>query len=635
MNGKNVYSGNINSRPGFVEKRNSNNNFDNNQKYVATIISENLRNNSIEKPDNKLDLTSKEKQKEKNDCRSKEKKLSKYSEEMLKMSVDYNDYDFNEFDKKIVDTYNPYGNEANNAISNYEKIKRIMKQEERYEENFNKFSNNLEDIYDDIKDKITNETLKIIYGEDNFEYIPNDVETYKENWTTGDDEADLLLKIYHSPKIKQRDISAEDYIVKKYNEFAKTIDGKQSFEVQFAKTGVNPSDVVRVNLDKAYYMDDVSIEKNKNQQELYTKKIFENNGGVKNPSINRFGTTNPTNRPTPPSIPKPQQAPQINNGIQNSDAASNDDQNKFVPVTDESLEKAQSDFNRVTPRREEWISSKHNEQLLERASSEKKWELIEKLQNEKLEELIIENGLEVVNLYFDKEKNKEILTLSSVIFDDENKESLKIKVLEKFAKKNKWIVVINSNEETKEQSIIFEFDSNIRIDSNIGEGGTDNISYFNEIHDHKQNSNKITNFEELVESLNVNSENKNDVIIEENINKNINETNKLDYKNIVNNKNNVDNITGVGGMARMGQSSKLKTTISENKQIKSNKNNGFEKNNDVKVKSLAEVLAEKRNKNHMQMHEARINKKVSLKEAIDLYNNEHHIDHGPKKAKRN
>lgn len=647
MNGKNIYSGNINSTPTYVS--NKNNDLRNeNQKYVATIVSENLRKNSVDNGDKKLDLKERENQKvkEKNN-KEKEKKVSKRSEELLKMSVDYNDYDFNEWNKRIVDTYNPYAIDdlTNTSLSNYEKIKRIMAQEARYEKNFNKFENNLDNIYDDIKEKITNETLKIMYGEDNFEYVPNSVETYKENWTTGDEEADLLLKIYHSPKIKQRDISAQDYIAQKYNEFAKTIDGKQSFEVSAAKTGINPNDIVRVHLDKAYYMDDVSIAKNKDEQELYTRTILQNNGagaGNKNSTLNRFGnkpgarptpTSRPTNRPTPPPVNPSQQ-------LNNDQQANN--QNAFVFNNEEaSQETSNTSENRVLQRREEWISTNHKAQLIERTDAEKKWDKLLQLQNQKLEELIIENGFEIKDINFNFDLEKEVVVLSSIIFDDEERELSKIKTIEKFAKKNKYELDIK-NHEDKTQTITFKFSMETPV-------------AFNE--EGESLYKKITNLSDLVNNFdNIDDENYNIDNIEKS-----NAINDVDEKNELQNQENINNVIGTSnkkeehqqskkndngmgaaGITRMtpNNSSTINTKNNYNNKSTSNsapsnkKNNGsIEVINEGKAKSLADVLAEKRNKNHQQMNSARINKKVSLQEAIDKFNKENHIDHGPRKKR--
>lgn len=638
MNGKNIYSGNINTPPTHVTN-NQNDLRQENQKYVATIVSENLRRNSIDLGDQnkKINLKEIEKQKnkEKND-NSKDKKVSKKSEELLKMSVDYNDYDFNEWNKKIVDTYNPYAIDdlSNSSLSNYEKIKRIMAQEARYENNFNKFVDNLENIYDDIKEKITNETLKIMYGEDNFEYIPNAVETYRENWTTGDEEADLLLKIYHSPKIKQRDISAQDYIAQKYNEFYKTIDGKQSFEVSSAKTGVNPNDVVRVHLDKAYYMDDVSIAKNKNEQDLYTKTILEKNGGNKNSTLNRFGNNKPT-PPRPTNRPTPSQTP-----IQQSQEFNNENNNLFVPTNDENQENIiSSSNNRVVPRREEWISAKHNEQLFERNNAEIKWDKLKELNNSKLEELIIENGLDIIDINYNFDDKKQIVVLSSIIFDDEIKESSKIKELQKFAKRNKYNLDIANDVETKAQTITYSFD----VEKPILQG-KENYNFSDYIVNN-ENKEKITNLEELVSnSINIDKEiynidnlqkdtnensddliNSNDIITPINdIDKTNNNNTFIPFKRITEN----DNISGIGGMDRMSYNNK---PIDKKHQKTTSKSANLELVNEDKIKSLADVLAEKRNKNHQQMNKARINKKVSLQEAIDNFNKEHSTDHGPKK----
>ena len=104
-----------------------------------------------------------------------------------------------------------------------------------------------------------------------------------------------------------------------------------------------------------------------------------------------------------------------------------------------------------------------------------------------------------------------------------------------------------------------------------------------------------------------------------------------------------DNITGVGGMSRMGATVSVPPTNVNNhpnaKKVKTRKEAEMENlqgctlSNPVKTRTLADVLAEKRRKNHQQMKEARIintESKVPLREALD--NMQYDLpDHGPKK----
>lgn len=635
MNGKNIYNGDINSSPTFVPNKPNNN--ISNQKYIATIVSENLQKSSLDKNfDQQTALNEREIAKAKQNAKRSnklDKKVSKESDELLKVAVNYDDYDFNEWNRKIVDAYNPYAIDdlSNTTLTNYEKIKRIVSNEHNAEKNLNDFESKLDDIYDDIKDKITNETLKIIYGEDNFEYVPNKLSTYQKDWSTGDDEVDMLLKLYHSPKIKQRDISANDYIAQRYANFAKTIDGKQSFEVSSAKTGVNPNDVVRVHLDKAYYMNDEALRNNKNLQNDYIKSIIEK-GAVKQPDgVNRFGAKPnaiPSSRPMPPQTPN-----QVSNA---------NNENVFVPQNSETDTISQISSNRTVPRREEWVSQNALNQQAAIADAIKKWEKLERYRNTKLEEFIIENGLVINEITKNMENDKEKIVLKSVIFTDPNKENLKINMIQKFAKKNKFDCTIDNDEANKEQTITFEFKFIDYLENELGEQNNNSSS---------TSDNKVTNLAELEASLNedifenyelsnndfayqaiddiFDSEDKQN----ESSNKQISNTNKQKRSN--------DNIEGIGGMSRMTANSfsipKKRTSqfsTNEKSYTKINHHDDhFERILGDKPKSLADVLAEKRNKNHRQMYEARINKKISLQEAIDKINSDNTIYHGPKKKR--
>ncbi len=106
----------------------------------------------------------------------------------------------------------------------------------------------------------------------------------------------------------------------------------------------------------------------------------------------------------------------------------------------------------------------------------------------------------------------------------------------------------------------------------------------------------------------------------------------------------IDNIEGIAGMRRVGSpvlNNSQKKPIHPNAYKVTTKkdvelNGGVKASNQPKVKSLTEVLAEKRNKNHKQMSEARVeepNKKISLQKALDDLNSESPY-HGAKK-KRN
>ncbi len=676
MNGKNIYSGNINSTPGFVQ-RPTNNNIGN-KKYIATIVSENLQKESIEKPNFDEDRARLERKKAKARQNAEIKKQSKEDQpdQLLEMAVDYSQYDFNEWNRKIVDAYNPYAidDTANSTLTNYQKIKRIIKNEEAYEENFNKFSENLEDIYDDIKEKITNETLKTIYGEDNFEYIPNELGEYQENWTTGDEQADLLLKLYHSPKIKQRDISAQDYIAQRFNAFAQTVDGKQSFEVEAAKTGVNPTDVVRVHLDKAYYMDEGSLESNRDIQQGYTKRIMEEGGssmkkgfGTK-PGLNRFGA----NRPSPkPAAPRPA-APAAPVAAAAAQGPVDPNANTFVPMSEET-ENAEASVSsmgtRAVPRRDEWVSQSETRQsqLAQLSDAEKKWAMMESLKNEKLEDFIIENGFIIDTISNDPETNEITLKLETIVYPDADREAAKLKAVEKFVKRNKCKFELITPEGTNKQIFVLNFINQAAIaaanlesmSENLGEDVAAEVAAQDELE-------AIASPEEIaaiqvegdISELDVSqkpkqptsliSDEKNELpkpfgstltkttIIDK---PSYNMSNKM--MGLKNQAPTLDNIEGIAGMRRVGSPvlNEQHSVHPNAKKIRTKRDvevgGGVTSTIQPKMKSLAEVLAEKRNKNHKQMNEARIsnaNKTVGLQKALDDVNKDA-PDHGPKKKR--
>ncbi len=135
------------------------------------------------------------------------------------------------------------------------------------------------------------------------------------------------------------------------------MDGKQNFEVDSAKVGINPNDVVRVPLDKSYYMDEASLQTNKNLQDAYIQTIMEHGrGGVGQPG-SRYNQQRPTarpngpatrpNGPVPPPPPPPPRMPLDPEG---------NDENVFVPLTEDD-DRVQPMFDdddgaRKTPRRE-------------------------------------------------------------------------------------------------------------------------------------------------------------------------------------------------------------------------------------------------------------------------------------------
>ena len=288
---------------------------------------------------------------------------------------------------------------------------------------------------------------------------------------------------------------------------------------------------------------------------------------------------------------------------------------------------------------------------------------MESLKNEKLEDFIIENGLIIDAISSDPETNEVTLKLETIVYPDADREAAKLKAVEKFVKRNKYKFELVTPEGTNKQIFIFNFVNEAAVAAANLESMSETLGSEVEAQE---------NFEEFgatpeeiaaiqvegdISELDVTEKPKLTSLISEQKNElpkpmgtTLNTSTIIDKPSYnMSNKMmgfkkeqpGVDNIEGIAGMRRVGAPvlNDGHSVHPNAKKVRTKRDaelgGGVTSTVQPKMKSLAEVLAEKRNKNHKQMHDARVtnaNKTIGLQKALDDVNKDA-PDHGPKKKR--